>query len=125
MNTRTMKVLVADDDPLNLRVAARHLKDLGHTGALVTDGVQVMRIIEQQTFDLVLLDLSMPNMDGNETLLALRAWGERKGQRLPVLMVTGHDDEHTKRHLLSAGADAVLHKPLTQSALLAAIRCLV
>lgn len=125
MNTKTMKVLVADDDPLNLRVAARHLKDLGHSGALVTDGLQVMRIMDQQTFDLVLLDVNMPNMDGNETLQALRAWGERKGRRVPVLMVTGHDDQHTKNWLLAAGADGVLHKPLTKEALSAAIRSLV
>lgn len=121
----SLRVLVADDDPLNLRVAARLLKEMGHNGALVTDGVQVMRILEQQDFDLLLLDMSMPNMDGSETLKAIRS-RERQGRpRLPVLMVTGYDDQNTRQRLMSDGADDVLAKPLSIQALQAALQRLV
>lgn len=49
--TRVLRVLVVDDDAMNLRIAARLLRELGHTGALVTDGNKALTILEQQTFD--------------------------------------------------------------------------
>ncbi|WP_233873017.1 response regulator [Paraburkholderia adhaesiva] len=103
------RVLVVDDDTMNLRFAARLLRDLGYSGALASDGHKALRLIDEQPFDLVLLDINMPGMNGQDTLKALRA---RPGKRLPVLMVSGHGDDDTVRHFSSLGADGLLLKPL-------------
>lgn len=113
------RVLVVDDDVLNLRVAARLLRELGCRGALAPDGRTALRLAEEQAFDLVLLDIGMPDLNGQETLQALRA---RPGQRLPIVMVSGHDDEATRRHYLALGADGFLTKPLAATELRQALR---
>ncbi|WP_165493112.1 response regulator [Hylemonella gracilis] len=107
---RKPRVLVVDDNGLSLQVAARLLRDLDCQGALAPDGLTALRLIEEQVFDLVLLDVEMPHFNGQETLLALRA---RMGMRLRIFMVTGHDDESTSQHYIALGADGMLSKPLT------------
>ncbi|MDX5631020.1 MULTISPECIES: response regulator [unclassified Brenneria] len=113
----TLRVLVVDDDVLNLRIAARLLRELGHSGALAADGEKALQLLRRQSFDLMLLDINMPKLSGEDTLRALRA----EGQRLAVLMVSGHDGEETRRHFLDLGANGFLAKPLAQSALQAAL----
>lgn len=114
----TQRVLVVDDDAMNLRFAARLLRELGYSGALATDGHKALRLMDEQSFDLVLLDINMPGMSGQDMLKALRA---RPGKRLPVLMVSGHDDEETRRHFIDLGADGLLVKPLAAAPLRQAI----
>lgn len=106
---KAMRVLVVDDDAMNLRVVARLLRDMGCQGALAPDGRTALRLADEQVFDLVLLDINMPGFNGQDTLQALRA---KPGRRLPVVMVTGHDDEATRRHYMALGADGFLIKPL-------------
>ncbi len=84
--TRALRVLVADDMPLNLRAAAALLKALGHGGALVTDGQKALDALVQQAFDLVLLDVSMPGLSGLDVLREIRAGKARGGASLPVIM---------------------------------------
>lgn len=112
------RVLVVDDDAMNLRFAARLLRELGYSGALASDGHKALRLVDEQSFDLVLLDINMPGMNGQDTLKALRA---RPGKRLPVLMVSGHDDDDTRRHFSALGADGLLVKPLEAAPLRQAI----
>ena len=121
--TRTLRVLVVDDDAMNLRIAARLLRELGHTGALVTDGNKALAILEQQSFDLMLLDVLMPQLDGLSTLKAVRQ--REQARRLPVLMVSGHDSADTQQHFRSAGADGFVTKPLSSAVLKAEVARLV
>jgi CheY-like chemotaxis protein len=116
------RALIVDDDIMNLRLAARLLRELGYGGALATDGYKALRAVDEQSFDLILLDINMPGMNGQDTLAALRA---RPGRRIPVLMVSGYDDEATRRHFSGLGADGFLAKPLTPNALEQAIASLV
>lgn len=117
-----LRVLVVDDDALNLRIAARLLRDLGHSGALAADGEKALQLAQQQPFDLMLLDINMPKLSGEDTLRALRAQERRAGgKRLPVLMVSGHNGEQTRRHFLDLGASGFLEKPLDLPALQAAL----
>jgi len=110
--TIPLNILVADDDPLIQQVLMMMMRRLGHGGLLVPDGQQALRALEQQRFDLLLLDASMPVMDGRETLLALRN-AERNGRpRTPVIMITGHDLPEDRARYLEAGADGYLSKPL-------------
>ena len=123
---RTLRVLVVDDDAMNLRIAARLLRELGHTGALVTDGNKALAILEQQSFDLMLLDVLMPQLDGLSTLKAVRQREQaRRLPRLPVLMVSGHDSADTQQHFRSAGADGFVTKPLSSAVLKAEVARLV
>lgn len=121
--TRVLRVLVVDDDAMNLRIAARLLRELGHTGALVTDGNKALAILEQQSFDLMLLDVLMPQLDGLSTLKAVRQ--REQARRLPVLMVSGHDSADTQQHFRSAGADGFVTKPLSSAVLKAEVARLV
>lgn len=107
-----LRVLIADDVPLNLRILSTMLQKLGHTGVMVADGEQALRALEQQPFDLVLLDSSMPVLDGFGTLRAIRAKGEQGHPHLPVIFVSGHASEEDKRRFLAAGADGVVFKPV-------------
>lgn len=108
----SLKVLVADDNPVNLRAATRILKTLGHSGALVTDGFKALSALEHQTFDVVLMDVSMPGMGGVEALMELRRREKNTGGRVPVIMVTGYDSHSEISGYMERGADGCLSKPL-------------
>ncbi|MFP8776996.1 response regulator [Hydrogenophaga sp. RWCD_12] len=117
VSTRPLRLLVTDDDPIQLRAAARLLKTLGHTGALATQGQMALDLLERQSFDVMLLDLRMPVLDGLETLARLRP----RHPKLPVVLVSGDDLGVNWSFYRDAGADAYLVKPLdidTLSALL-------
>ena len=116
---RGLRVLVADDEPLNLRIAARLLRELGHGGVLVRDGAQALAALRSQTFDVVLLDLDMPVLDGYGVLGALRAPGASAAP--PVIIVSGETGEATRTHCLAAGAVGYLLKPLTATDLQATL----
>lgn len=120
---RSLRVLVADDNPLNLRLATRILRDMGHSGVLVGDGHKVLEALHAQTFDLVLMDVTMPGLDGLEALRELRA-REAAGRqrRTPVIMVTAYDLPEDRRRILQAGADGYVAKPLDAERLTTEIR---
>jgi len=116
-SARALRVLVTDDDPIQLRAAARLLRSLGHSGALANNGQKALDLLNTQSFDLVLLDLRMPVLDGLETLARLRP----RHPRLPVVLVSGDNLGPNWSFYSAAGADAYLVKPLdvdTLSALL-------
>ena len=108
MSSGPLRVLVVDDEPLQLRSAARLLRTLGHSGALAHRGAVALELLAQQVFDLMLLDLRMPEMDGVETLRQLR----RRWPGLPVVLVSGDDLGADWPFYQQAGADAHLLKPL-------------
>ncbi len=119
---RPLKVLVADDDALNLRIAARLLKEQGFGGALVNNGERALQLLDQQVFDLMLLDICMPEMSGRETLDLLRKRERQGRRRVPVIMVSGFESRSVVDGLLAAGADGFLVKPLASETLRAEIR---
>ena len=120
---RPLQVLVADDNPVNQRVGVRLLRELGHGGVVVGDGQQVLRALGQRSFDLVLLDVTMPELDGVD---ALQHWRQQErsqaSRRTPVVMVTGHDMPGDRERFLALGADGHIVKPLTRDALVAEIQ---
>jgi CheY-like chemotaxis protein len=119
---RALRVLVADDMPLNLRAAAAILKALGHGGALVTDGQKALDALAKQQFDVVLLDVSMPVLSGLDVLHELRAGEQRGRPHLPVIIISGHDLPEDRAHYLQAGADGFVAKPLERDALAAELQ---
>ncbi|MFT7721603.1 MAG: response regulator [Roseateles sp.] len=115
-----LHVMVVDDDPVNLRLAARLLRELGHHGALVNGGEKALCLLAARPFDLLLLDVNMPGLGGQDVLAALRRQPPA-GRRVAALMVSGHDDPGTQAHFAALGADGFLTKPLERAALAAAL----
>lgn len=113
-----LRVLIADDQPLNLRLATRLLREMGHGGVLVTDGQQALQALQSQPFDLVLMDVTMPVLDGLSALREIRAGEWRKGgPQMPVIMVTAHDLPADRECFRLAGADGFVAKPLDKDSL--------
>ena len=114
---RALRVLVADDNPVNLRVATRVLRDMGHSGVLVTDGEKALKALEAQAFDVALMDVTMPQLDGVSTVAEMRKREKQGARRTPVIMVTAFDMPSDRARFLAAGADGYLAKPLERVAL--------
>lgn len=114
----SLRVLVVDDDALNLRIAARLLQAMGHSGALANNGERALQLVAAQTFHLMMLDINMPQgLSGLDTLTRLRRSELNSNSRLPVLMVSGQHDDGTRQFFSDAGADGFLTKPLDAAAL--------
>jgi hypothetical protein len=119
---RTLRVLLVDDNAVN-QIIGKAMLDAMHAEVTVAhDGRQALDEIVAQPFDLVLMDLQMPGMDGLEATRGLRRHEREHGlARTPVLAVTGQDGTDVQRSCLEAGMDEVLVKPYTVDQLRAAI----
>ncbi len=115
---RPLSVLLVEDHEINRKLAQIMLQRMGHHFVLANDGQQALNCLEKETFDLVLLDVMMPVMDG---MTALKTWREREADRqLPrttVLMVTAHAMTGDRERFIAAGADGYVSKPMSEAAL--------
>lgn len=117
---RQLSILVADDNRVNLRVVERILQTAGHEAVLVEDGEAALDALAHEDFDLVLMDLNMPRMDGIEAALLYRV--QSLGQRqIPWLALTADATDEARRRCEEAGFAGCLVKPFSPDALLAAI----
>jgi len=116
-----LRVLVTDADPSQLRIAARLLRELGHSGAVANNVQIALDMLERLPFDLLLLDLNMPVHDGMATLAGLRGRQARGQAPIPVILVSSKDLAANWPHYRDAGASAYLLKPLDIKALEAAL----
>lgn len=107
-----LQVLVAEDNPINQRVAIAALVHLGHRGVIVGDGEKAIRCLAQRDFDLILMDVSMPHMDGMQALAAIRNDERTSGKHTPVVMATAHDLPGDRERFIAAGADGYVAKPI-------------
>ena len=112
-----LNILVAEDNPVNQLVTSRVLEKRGHRVTVVSDGRAALRTWEQGNFDLILMDVQMPVMDGLESTRAIRS-KEHPGRHTPIVALTAHaltGDEQTFRE---AGMDAYVSKPVCAERLL-------
>lgn len=116
-SSRPLRVLVADDNPVNLRVATRVLREMGHSGVLVTDGEKALKALDAQSFDVALMDVTMPVLDGLSTVAAIRERERAGRKKMPIIMVTAFDLPSDRARMLAAGADGYVAKPLEREAL--------
>jgi PAS domain S-box-containing protein len=105
-----LRILVAEDNPVNQRLISRLLEKRGHSVVLTGNGAQALAVLEQEEFDLVLMDIQMPEMDGLEATAALR--GRERGTRQPVIALTAHAMKGDPEKFLAAGMDGYLAKPI-------------
>jgi len=118
---KSLRVLVVDDNAVNRRLAARLVEKQGHSAVFAVTGRAALEALEKQPFDLVLMDVQMPEMDGLETTAAIRENERRSGKHLPIIAMTAHAMEGDRELCLSAGMDGYVSKPIDIQALLAAI----
>jgi signal transduction histidine kinase/ActR/RegA family two-component response regulator len=105
-----LRVLVAEDNAVNRRVARHLLEQRGHHVELVENGRAALAALERTSFDLVLMDLQMPEMDGFEATAAIRA--AERGERLPIVALTAHTMPGEERRCLDADMDGFVAKPV-------------
>jgi signal transduction histidine kinase/CheY-like chemotaxis protein len=115
------RVLLVEDNPVNRLVASRLLKTLGIEPQIAENGAKAVSMIQQQAFDLVLMDCQMPEMDGYEATQAVRVWEQSFAaadkRRLPVVALTANALVGDRERCAAAGMDGYLSKPITRDAL--------
>jgi CheY-like chemotaxis protein len=116
------KVLLAEDDPVNQAVAAEMLQLLGADVDCASDGGQALALLKAGRFDLALLDVQMPVLDGTEVARALREW-ERSERRpsTPIVALTANATPDDRRECLASGMDSFVAKPVSLQALTAVL----
>jgi two-component system sensor histidine kinase/response regulator len=116
-----LRVLLAEDNEVNQRVATRMLNKLGHTVEVVQNGQQVLEATQSGDFDLVMMDVQMPIMDGLEATAAIRKQEENTGRHLPIIAMTAHAMVGDRERCLAAGMDDYVAKPINEAAINSAI----
>ncbi|MFB3916749.1 MAG: response regulator [Terriglobales bacterium] len=109
---RPLNLLLAEDNPVNQKLATKLLEKLGHAVTVASNGKEVLEALQQQTFDLLLLDVQMPVMDGFATIAAIREREVSTGRRLPVIALTAHAMSGDRERCIAAGMDDYLAKPI-------------
>jgi DNA-binding response OmpR family regulator len=117
-----VRVLIVEDEPRLAENIARSLREsAGYAVDVATDGQEGSFLVQSNTYDVVLLDLMLPQMDGMQILTRIR----QAGQHTPVLVLTARDDKESVVALLNAGADDYLTKPFDLGELLARTKALI
>jgi signal transduction histidine kinase/CheY-like chemotaxis protein len=114
-------VLLAEDNPVNQRLAQRLLEKNGHAVVVANNGREALARYEEDQFDIVLMDVQMPEMDGFAATAAIRQLQEANGTHVPILAVTAHAMKGDRERCLAAGMDGHVAKPIRPPVLFAEI----
>jgi len=112
-----LRILLAEDNVVNQRVAMGLLTKAGHDVTLAENGKVALEALDTRTFDLVLMDMQMPEMSGGEAIAAVRERERRAGGHVPIIALTAHALKGDRERCLAAGADDYLAKPIVPAAL--------
>jgi two-component system, sensor histidine kinase and response regulator len=118
---RPMRILVAEDNAVNRRLAVTLLRKRGHRVEAVADGRRAVETIESEpsgSYDLLLMDLQMPELSGLEATRAIRTHEKRTGGHVPIIALTAHAMQGDRERCLAAGMDGYLAKPIDAEALI-------
>ncbi len=107
-----LRVLLAEDNLVNQRVAVGLLEKEGHTVVVAGDGAKALEELDRQAFDLILMDVQMPVMDGVEATAAIREREQSKGVHIPIIAMTAHAMAGDRQRFLSLGMDGYVSKPI-------------
>jgi len=116
-----LRVLVAEDNPVNQLLVVHILARAGHAVAVANDGVEAIECLESATYDVVLMDVQMPDMDGFQATAEIRRRERWTGRHLPIVALTAHAMKGDQERCLDAGMDAYVPKPIQAHILFAAI----
>jgi CheY-like chemotaxis protein len=118
---RRTRILVAEDNIVNQKLALRILEKLGFKADAVANGSEAIHAIETIPYDLVLMDVQMPEMDGLAATSRIRERERISGKRIPIIALTAHALAGDKERFLAAGLDDYVAKPLKVDDLVSAI----
>jgi CheY-like chemotaxis protein len=118
---RGLRILVTEDNPVNQLLAVRVLQKAGHTTAVADNGQEALEALERETFDLVLMDVQMPVMNGFQATAAIRAKEQETGRHLPIVAMTAHAMKGDREKCFEAGMDGYVSKPIETDELFKAI----
>ena len=121
---RPLRVLLAEDNAVNQKIAVGMLKKRGHTAVLASNGVEAVAALETEgdaPFDLILMDVQMPEMDGFEATACIREREKTSGGHIPIIALTAHAMKGDREACLFAGMDGYVSKPLRADELFAAM----
>ncbi len=118
---RRLRVLLAEDNAVNRRLAVRLLEKMGHDVVEAHDGQQVLLALAKTSFDILLMDVQMPVMDGFEATARIRELERANGAHLPIIALTAHAMKGDRERCLAAGMDGYVTKPIRAEALRSAI----
>ncbi len=107
-----LRVLLAEDNAVNQRLAVRLLEKRGHRVAVAANGREALGALEKESFDLVFMDVQMPEMDGLEATAAIREKEKSSGLHQPIIALTAHAMKGDREECLAAGMDGYLTKPI-------------
>jgi len=107
-----LRVLLAEDNKVNQHFAVRVLEKRGHSVTVAANGREALAALEKQPYDLVLMDVQMPDMDGFEATAAIRQKEKTTGAHIPIFAMTANAMKGDEEHCLSKGMDAYLSKPI-------------
>jgi signal transduction histidine kinase/CheY-like chemotaxis protein/streptogramin lyase len=116
-----LKLLLAEDNPVNQKLAVRLLEKRGHGVVTADNGSEAVAAFVRQHFDAVLMDVQMPEMDGLEATAEIRARERQTGKRIPIIAITAHAGQVDRERCLEAGMDDYVRKPIQPAELFAAI----
>lgn len=114
-------MLLADDNAVNQKLAVRLLEKQGHHVVVAGNDREALERLTEQSFDLVLMDVQMPEVDGLEATAAIRAREQAAGRHTPIIAFTAHAMKGDQEKCLTAGMDGYLAKPIQAKELYAAI----
>ncbi|MFH1136564.1 MAG: response regulator [Pseudomonadota bacterium] len=120
-----LHILVAEDNQVNQLLARRLLEKRGHSIEVADNGLEVLKALEKESFDLVLMDIQMPEMDGLAASRAIREREARQGGHVPIVAMTAFAMRGDREMCLAAGMDAYLAKPISSQMLYQTIAAVV
>ena len=120
-HARALRILLAEDNTVNQLVARKLLEGHGHTVEMANNGREALDLFDPGQFDLILMDVQMPEMDGFEATAALRAREAGSERHIPIIAMTAHAMKGDEKRCLEAGMDGYVTKPIKPAALFAAL----
>jgi CheY-like chemotaxis protein len=117
-----LSILVAEDNVVSQRLVTALLRERGHAVTLAGNGLaEVLDLVEQRVFDLILMDIQMPEMDGLQATAEIRSREGQRGKHIPIVAMTAHAMAGDRERCLDAGMDGYIAKPIHPGELMALI----
>lgn len=112
-----LRILLAEDNLVNQRLISRLLEKMGHVVTIAFNGQLALRLLAEQEFDLVAMDMQMPIMDGLEATEKIRDTEKQSGKHIPIVAMTANAFEEDRQRCQRAGMDGYISKPVSAKAI--------
>jgi CheY-like chemotaxis protein len=116
-----LSILLVEDHPVNRKLAVLILERQGHQVTSAENGREALAVLEQRSFDLILMDVQMPEMDGLEATRAIRSSEAASGSRVPIIAMTANAMSGDRQMCIDAGMDGYVAKPVKREVMFAEI----